>query len=169
MLRVCVSPSPALARTLAILQPGTSGGVVDDVLMFMPQADGTISQVKLSRTPTDPWPAQRAFHTCGWDSDRRSMLVFGGTLTPLSAGALARFTPGQSDELWEYARDWHMDRPDCRGEGKLLFLSCSTCIPYSCLGVCKWLDVCGLDEIWQCKCFAQTASISQESLGCAGI
>ena len=105
MLRVCVSPSPALARTLAILQPGTSGGVVDDVLMFMPQADGTISQVKLSRTPTDPWPAQRAFHTCVWDSDRRSMLVFGGTLTPLSAGALARFTPGQSDELWEYARD----------------------------------------------------------------
>jgi len=84
---------------------GTSGGVVDDVLMFMPQADGTISQVKLSRTPTDPWPAQRAFHTCVWDSDRRSMLVFGGTLTPLSAGALARFTPGQSDELWEYARD----------------------------------------------------------------
>ncbi|CAE7275424.1 unnamed protein product [Symbiodinium sp. CCMP2592] len=98
----------------------TQTGLKDDLVEFRPFSNGSLFQTFLSRNVSlrgadaSGWPPRRYLTSCIWDSQRRSMIVFGGTLdgAPLfgswgsSAGTSdRRYHPTQTDELWEYHFD----------------------------------------------------------------
>ncbi|CAE7801007.1 gefF [Symbiodinium sp. CCMP2456] len=98
----------------------TNRGLKTNLIEFRPLPNRSLFQTMLSRnvslTGADAsgWPPLRYLMSCIWDSHRRSMIVFGGTLDsdPLfgdwgtSVGTSdRRYHPNQTDELWEYHFD----------------------------------------------------------------